>query len=462
MYNILIFGTDKLHEYEELVKAFLPTDEFRLFTDIDMVDGAGPVKPIDAVFSFHGDKNQVKFQLYQYMWSRTGKRPPWGIITGIRPVKLTGELLRKFKDPNLVQKVLTENYLVTGAKARQVIEMVYYQQQSIGSPMPGSVGIYVGIPFCPSRCAYCSFPSYQTTTEEMEPYVKTLLLEIKFVAKSMKEHNWYAETIYIGGGTPTSLNSDQLERLYGTLNESFSGKDLLEFSLEAGRPDTITFANMSQAVKAGVTRVSINPQTMNEKTLERIGRNHTKSQVNEAFRAAKSAGFKLINTDIIAGLPDETIKDFEATLDEILLLEPQNVTVHSLAMKRASRLTGQNSNFHHEQADVVAEMLAYGEACLEKRGYVPYYLYRQKQMAGSLENVGYCLPGTENIYNVRMMEENQTIIAVGAGGISKAYFPVENRLERIPNVSNYEIYIQRLDEMIIRKEKDLFRRFETC
>lgn len=462
MYNILIHGTDKLHEYEELVKVFLPTDEFHLHGDTDLAAEVDSALKMDAVFPFEGDKNRLKYQLYQFLGSITGKQPPWGIITGIRPVKLTGEILRKHGDPLLVQKILTNDFLVSEKKARQAIEMVYYQLQSAGTPKTGSVSVYVGIPFCPSRCAYCSFPSYQSDETEKERYVNALLKEINFVANGLKERKWFVETIYIGGGTPTSLNLDQLERLYASLNESFASQELVEFSLEAGRPDTVTMDKMAQAVKAGVNRISINPQTMNDQSLQRIGRNHTKKDVHQAFEIARTAGIKIINADIIAGLPGENTTDFAATLDEILMLGPQNVTVHSLAMKRASRLTGENSNFHHEQASVVAEMLTHGEETLACKGYLPYYLYRQKQMAGSLENVGYCLPGTENVYNIRIMEENQTIVAMGAGGITKAYYQADNRLERIPNVSNYQIYIERLEEMMSRKEQDLFRRFETC
>jgi len=289
-----------------------------------------------------------------------------------------------------------------------------------------------------------------------------MLREIRFVAEEMKKYSWFAETIYVGGGTPTTLNLNQLDRLFAAIRDAFVGQELKEFTLEAGRPDTITKENMSQAFQAGVNRISINPQTMQDQTLRLIGRNHNRQQVHDAFEIARNAGIGIINTDMIAGLPGESLTDFAATLDEILNLNPQNITVHSLAMKRASRLTEENKNFHFEQADVVAKMLDYSEKCLHAHDYTPYYLYRQKQMAGSLENVGYCRPGTDSIYNVRIMEENQTIIALGAGGISKAYYPSENRLERIANVSNYEIYIERLDEMILRKENDLFRRFETC
>jgi coproporphyrinogen dehydrogenase HemZ len=455
LYNIQILGTDKTHEYEELIKTFLRSDAFSLLSETDITTP-------DAAFAFTGDKNRLKFELYQYLNEETGIRPPWGIVTGIRPVKLTGDLLKIYKDPAITRDILVKEYLVTKAKAAQTVDMVLHQHNTVGFPSNRSVGIYVGIPFCPSRCAYCSFTSYQSSEAEMEQYLKVLLKEIQFVSEAMKQKAWFAETIYIGGGTPTTLSLNQLDRLFTAINNAFNCQELKEFTLEAGRPDTITKENMSQAAQAGVSRISINPQSMHEKTLRLIGRNHNRQQVYEAFEIAGNAGIGIINTDIIAGLPGETLTDFAATLDEIINLNPQNITVHSLAMKRSSRLTEENKHFHFEQADVVAEMMDYSEKCLHAQDYIPYYLYRQKQMAGSLENMGYCQAETESIYNVRIMEENQTIIALGAGGISKAYYPSENRLERIANVSNYKIYIERIDEMILRKERDLFRRFETC
>jgi oxygen-independent coproporphyrinogen-3 oxidase len=455
----LILGTHKTHEYEELIKLFLPLEEFNLWT----AEGEGPMDgQLDAVFRFHGDKNQVKYEIYKYLSKETGMRPPWGIITGIRPVKLTGELLQKHEMIEEVSRILLEEYLLSPEKADLVLEIALHQKRNIPKSSPRQVGIYIGIPFCPTRCAYCSFTSNQAGGDEMERYLQALLLEIKYVSNEMKACGWTAESIYIGGGTPTTLQIGQLQRLYEAVGNSFQGPELKEFTLEAGRPDTISKEKMEQARQAGVTRVSINPQSMKQETLALIGRNHEVSQVYEAFDIAASAGVQNINADLIAGLPDETLQDFAASLDEVMKLNPQNIMVHSLAMKRASRLTEINRNFHFQQADTVAEMLGHSETTLRNAGFLPYYLYRQKQMAGSLENVGYCKPGTENIYNIRIMEENQTIVALGAGGISKAYFPSENRLERVANVSNYEIYIERLDEMIMRKEKDLFRRFETC
>jgi oxygen-independent coproporphyrinogen-3 oxidase len=451
----LILGTEKTHEYEELIKSFLRKDDYRLLSESDRITP-------DRIFTFKGDKNRLKFELYQYLNRETGIRPPWGIVTGIRPVKLTGDLLRNCKDSVIAKEILVNEYLVSDAKATQAVEMVLHQQNTIGNPQKDSVSIYVGIPFCPSRCAYCSFTSVQSTDSEMERYLNSLLEEIKYVSEATKNRGWSAETIYIGGGTPTTLSLNQLNRLFIAIKASFHGHKLKEFTLEAGRPDTITKENMLLAVEAGVTRISINSQSMQDNTLRRIGRNHNRQQVLEAFDIARNAGIGSINTDLIAGLPGETLTDFATTLDETIALKPQNITLHSLAMKRTSRLTEENKNFHFEQGEVVAKMLEYGESRLQTQNYTPYYLYLQKQMAGSLENIGYCQAGTESIYNVRIMEENQTIIAMGAGGISKAYYPWENRLERIANVSNYEVYIERLDEMILRKENDLFRRFITC
>lgn len=455
MYKFQLSKTSKLNEYEELIKLFFTKEDFCLLPD-------GSDEQPDASFEFAGDKNLLKSQIYRYLADETGRRPPWGILTGIRPVKLVRELLKTDSDPAAVRKVLTEQYLISAEKADMVLGLAKYQSEHIGPPPQGTVGIYIGIPFCPTRCEYCSFTSNQVKEPEMERYLAALTQEIDFVGKAMKEHAWRAETIYIGGGTPTSLPLGLLERLLSATVEAFHHSALSEFTLEAGRPDTITANNMKAAVRFGVSRVSVNPQTMNEDTLLRIGRKHTVDQVRQAFDAAREAGVPAINTDIIAGLPQEGLSDFLSTLDAIMKLSPENVTVHSLAMKRASRLTGENPNFHFEQAAVARQMIETGEGLLANAGYAAYYLYRQKHMAGNLENVGYCMPGTEGVYNVRIMEENQTIIALGAGGISKAYFPTENRLERVANVSNYQIYIERLEEMLKRKENDLFRRFEKC
>jgi oxygen-independent coproporphyrinogen-3 oxidase len=268
----------------------------------------------------------------------------------------------------------------------------------------------------------------------------------------MQEKNWHAESIYIGGGTPTSLDNESFERFLSLVTAIFMNENTKEFTVECGRPDTIDSAKLLIIKKYGGNRISINPQTMSDKTLAAIGRSHNASQIQHAFKIAHTAGCDIINADLIAGLPGESVEDFLRSLQKVIDLKPVNITVHTLAVKRASKLIEQDSDVAFRQAEAASQMVKEARSILGKVGYRPYYLYRQKHMAGNMENVGYALPGTESLYNIRIMAENQTIIALGAGGISKIYYPDENRLERIPNVANYEIYIERIDDMIRRKE----------
>lgn len=272
----------------------------------------------------------------------------------------------------------------------------------------------------------------------------------------MTETGLWPEAIYIGGGTPTTLTAAQLDDLLNTVKQNMDLTRTLEFTVEAGRPDTITPDKLEIMKNHGVKRISINPQSMKEKTLEIIGRSHQPEDIVNAFQISDRVGIPIVNADLIAGLPEEEPEDFTETLKKIIDLEPENITVHTLAVKRASKLIELDKDYHYRQAECVKKMLNDGRKMLAERGYRPYYLYRQKHMAGAFENVGYCKEDTPCIYNIRIMEEHQTILALGAGGISKMYYPEENRLERVPNVSNYEIYISRIDEMLDRKEKNIF------
>jgi oxygen-independent coproporphyrinogen-3 oxidase len=283
-----------------------------------------------------------------------------------------------------------------------------------------------------------------------------LHLEISFTAEQMKRKGWFPESVYIGGGTPTTLTAEQLDGLLRHVVSAFDLSGLQEFTVEAGRPDTITADKLRVIRDYNVGRISINPQSMNAKTLERIGRKHKPDDIVEAFRLARDAGVPMINTDVIAGLPEEETEDFVLTLEQVLALQPENITVHTLALKRASKLKEIDSEYNYKQGKRVRAMLDRAKEMLDRAGYKPYYLYRQKQMTGNFENVGYAKGNTAGIYNIRIMEEAQTIVALGAGAISKAYYPGENRLERVANVSNYEIYIERLNEMLKRKEEYLF------
>lgn len=453
MYGLKLQHVENTNPYEELVKLFLLPSQYQIFTDHD-----DPVPEGTETFSYQGDKDLLKQQLYHALAQRTGKRPKWGILTGIRPVKLAGELYDKLGSLEKVQEHLVKAYLLETGKAQLICDIYQYQKQQLGRPKVNSAGVYIGIPFCPTRCLYCSFTSNQKGPEEIQRYLTALFQEIRFVGAQMKESGLETESLYIGGGTPTTLTATELADLLALIRDSFDLSQLKEFTVEAGRPDTITPEKLKTLKAFGVGRISINPQTMHDATLERIGRSHTAEQTRQAFQMAHEAGIPVINADLIAGLPGESPKEFQTSLDQVLELGANNITVHTLAVKRSSRLKELDENFHYRQPEQTEEMLERAGATLRGRNYKPYYLYRQKHTAGSTENMGYCRDDTLSLYNVRIMEEAQSIIALGAGGITKVYYPEENRLERVPNVSNYEIYIERIEEMLERKRRNLFRR----
>ncbi len=388
---------------------------------------------------------------------------PWGELTGVKPVKLTRELFkgnpyngRQPHEKQEVRRILMEERGLSSEKADLLIEIYEYQQRILGGEKYTSAGLYIGIPFCPTRCLYCSFTSNQKPYEEVERYLQALIREVEYVGRRCRETGLDIETIYIGGGTPTTLDCGQLERLLEAVLHNFDLCKLREFTLEAGRPDTITSEKLKIAKEHGVDRISINPQSMKERTLELIGRSHSPSDILKAFDIAHRSGIPVINCDLIAGLPEESVGDFEKTLETVLDLGPANITIHTLALKRASRLIEQDQTYHETHSDVVSSMIELANEILRAEGFLPYYLYRLKRMAGALENTGWCRPGTAGIYNIRIMDEQQSIIALGAGGMTKVFFPEENRLERVPNVNNYEVYIDRLQEMLERKEQGLF------
>lgn len=452
--KIQILNFEKQYLLEELIKIFLQPDQYML--------GSPDYKaePSEELIVFNrenfGEKNSISRQIYKTLSSLTGKEPEWGILTGIRPVKLCGELYEKLGDTEKTIRFLMKEYLISEEKARLIMEMYMHQKAFCGPVQKNSAGVYIGIPFCPTRCVYCSFASNQVPDSEIAEYFTALLKEVRYVGKRMRQTGIKAETIYIGGGTPTTLSSEQLDLLIKTVKDCFDLSSLREFTIEAGRPDTITAEKLSVIRGHGISRISINPQSMKAETLEKIGRSHQPSDIVAAFALAKKQGFDNINADIIAGLPGESTEDFVRTLEKVIELDPESITVHCLAVKRASRLIGIDKDFHYKQADRVCAQLSESRRILAEAGYIPYYLYRQKHMAGAFENTGYCKEGKDCIYNVRIMDEHQMMIALGAGGISKMYYPLENRLERVPNVTNYREYINRIDEMMERKEKNIF------
>ncbi len=461
LYNIILKNVENKYDYGELIKIFLRPEEFTLYTEAELAE-AEVVENTDSeriVFneSLSTDKNEIKREIYNKLFSLTGEKPEWGILTGVRPVKLTGEIFDRAGDKSKVEEILRNEYLLADEKIRLLIDTYTYQQECFGKPERNSVGLYIGIPFCPTRCLYCSFTSNQVGDAEIARYLEALKTEIQYVGRRMKETGLFAESIYIGGGTPTTLTAEQLDDLLATVEENIDLTQIREFTVEAGRPETITYEKLRKIKSHNIERISINPQTMHQKTLEIIGRQHKPEDIIQAFERAKEVGINIINADLITGLPGESPEDFAQTLDKVMALEPENITVHTLAVKRASRLVELDKDFHYKQAQTVKDMLGIAKEKLAENGFRPYYLYRQKHMAGAFENTGYCKEGAASLYNVRIMEEKQTIIALGAGGISKMYYPDENRLERVPNVSNYEIYISRLEEMLDRKEQKIFK-----
>lgn len=402
-------------------------------------------------------KNVIKKLFYQMLVGRTGHELPWGSLTGIRPTKIALSRLEDGWKEDDIRRFMKETYMTSDEKIDLSVEIAA-REKCLMEPINYDSGysLYVGIPFCPTTCLYCSFTSYPISKWKGRTglYLEALFKELEYTAEKMKGRP--LDTIYFGGGTPTSLPAEDIDAILCKLEQLFDTKNVLEFTVEAGRPDSITEEKLKVLASHGISRISINPQTMNQKTLDLIGRRHTVENVKEKFHMARALGFDNINMDLIMGLPGEDLDDVKHTLEEIEALKPDSLTVHSLAIKRAARL----NMFKEEYADLkisnTPEMIALSEACARRMGMEPYYLYRQKNMAGNFENVGYSLPGKACLYNILIMEELATIVACGAGTTTKVVFPSENRRERCENVKEVEQYISRIDEMIGRKEKILY------
>lgn len=401
-------------------------------------------------------KNVVKKMFYQMLMERTGARLPWGSLTGIRPTKIALTRLEQGWSGDDIRSFMKETYMASDEKINLSVEIAAREKKLL-EPLDYERGysLYVGIPFCPTTCLYCSFTSYPISkwTGRTGLYLEALFKELEYTAGKMKGRP--LDTIYFGGGTPTSLPAEDIHAILCKLEDLFDTAHALEFTVEAGRPDSITEEKLQVLRDHGITRISINPQTMNQKTLDLIGRRHSVEMVKERFWMAREMGFDNINMDLIMGLPEEDMDDVRHTLHEVKKLAPDSLTVHSLAIKRAARLNMFKEQYGDLKISNTPEMIDLSAACAREMGMEPYYLYRQKNMAGNFENVGYSLPGKACIYNILIMEEMQTIAACGAGTTTKVVFPSENRRERCENVKEVEQYISRIDEMIGRKEKIL-------
>ena len=485
MIGVVLKGHDYKYEVSELIKLF--TSDFRF------IDVRDCMMVIENSIFYHGDrlfsktvycenyqeilsnvdyrdlsgldererkktiKETIKRSMFKILEQKFESNVPWGILTGIRPVKIVHALLDEGKDEEYIKIKLGEDYYIKDDKIELALNIAKRERQFIYPIDENKVSLYVGIPFCPTRCYYCSFPANPVDKfgGKKPLYVEKLLQEAKGVAELLRDNNKEIETLYIGGGTPTTLSPEEMDTLIKGLYKEFDLSKIKEFTVEAGRPDTINREILEVLKKHGVDRISINPQTMNDETLQKVGRKHSVNDIIECFQLARELGFDNINMDIILGLVDENLAMVENTLKEIEKLSPESLTVHTLAVKRTSKLKENIDNYELTQFDEMTKMIDLSMKYAKKMGLNPYYMYRQKHMLGNLENIGYAKEGYECIYNIQIMEERQSNIALGAGSITKFVYADENRIERVENVKNLEQYIDRVDEMINRKYKEV-------
>ena len=360
-------------------------------------------------------------------------RPVWGILTGVRPAKLAMDYLKKGFDAEETKAILHEEMLVNPRKATLATDVAVFEKRLADETTPDTCSVYISIPFCPTRCAYCSFVSYTSPKllSLIPDYLVKLCGDIDRTFRIIRENGKRVVTVYIGGGTPTTLNETQLEILLAKVAENIDVHTLAEFTLEAGRPDTITPKKFEIAQKYGVTRVSINPQTLNDEILAAIGRRHTVEDFLRAYDVARESGIPHINTDLIAGLPDESFISFSKSVDKILALRPDNITVHTFCVKKAAEILREGTDVYSRTGGETGKSVEYSHVSVMNAGYMPYYLYRQKNTVGNFEDVGFCLPGTEGLYNILMMEELHSVFAVGAGAVTKLVSADRSHIDRI-------------------------------
>ncbi len=397
-----------------------------------------------------------------------GHTPPWGILTGVRPAKVAAALLTSGKGIIKTKKILRDEYFLTPQKAALATSVAVSEMRLTKRFEKNTCSLYVSIPFCPTRCAYCSFVSYTTKRllSMIDEYLDALKKDIDNTMQAVKELGLKVTTVYIGGGTPTILSAEQLEGLFSKIEEYIDTDSLLEFTLEGGRPDTITEEKLRVAKEHGVTRISVNPQTLSDSLLAEIGRKHTVDDFYRAYEMAKASGIRDINVDLIAGLPGDDFKNFSETIDKIIELAPGNITVHTFSVKKASDALRNNSGVYSVSGADAAKSVAYSQIKTKFAGYKPYYMYRQKNTVGNLENVGFSLEGREGRYNVYMMEEIQTIFSVGAGAVTKLVkcqrpFFTKSEIKRLFHPKYPYEYLRMTDEDRARDREEIFKFFET-
>ncbi len=479
--NLYIENHSFHYEMENLLRAFFPYEKINAIREFENFE-----KPY--VLTKYGDNISVTVSIddfektlksekcaddelrmaqliYQLLCEHFDCELPWGVLTGVRPIKL----LRKFIDADTEENALAyfaDEFKVTKEKLSLALITEKAEREILGLSQRDSFSLYLSIPFCPSRCNYCSFVSQSVEKAKhlIGDYVKLLIEEIRITSDITKKLNLRLETVYMGGGTPTTLTAEQMDEVLSAVNENFDMSTCREFTVEAGRPDTITREKLFAIKRNGVTRISINPQTLNDEVLSIIGRRHSAKDTIDAFNLARECGFDNINMDLIAGLKGDCYQSFVKTLDKVRELSPESITIHTLALKRSSDLNQNNDEIKLNIKNETSLMLSYAEKELLADDYVPYYLYRQSRMAGNLENVGWSKKGFESLYNVYIMDETHTILACGAGAVTKLKDFSSDKLERIFNFKYPYEYNTRFSELVERKSgiEEFYKRYFSC
>ncbi len=466
--QVIYIKEDKYqYDIHSLFKAFYPDEDVRVIVGEKgfNAEKEKDVSPEDEISFIDVDKskNDLKKDIYLTLSEKTGKILPWGDLTGIRPTRIAMNLVDEGKSDEEIFRYMKDTYLVSDEKINLSIDIARREKQVLKDiDYQNGYSLYIGIPFCPTTCLYCSFTSYPIGAFKgiVDDYISCLKKEIDYVTKDFAGKT--LDTVYIGGGTPTTLEPDQIRELIGYLRERVDLSHVKEFTVESGRPDSITREKLKAMKEMGVTRISVNPQTMSDATLRVIGRQHTVAQLIDSFNMAREEGFDNINMDIILGLPGEDASDVQHTIDEIKKLSPDDLTVHSLAIKRGSRLfeairerelRGEMKTTMLESMNNTGEMMEIARKGAYDLGLEPYYLYRQKNISGNFENTGYARPGKAGIYNILINEEVQSIVALGAGTVTKRVYGEGGRIERCDNVKDVKLYMDNIEEMIDRKRK---------
>ena len=465
--EIKIKLNDMKYRYDiyQMFNIYFPLDEIKFLDDGDYI-----VNILDNKVEFiNGDyyketaiseniKEDIKRLVFSSLKDITEEEYPWGILVGIRPSKIALKYLEEGKTEEEIIEIFKKKHLASEEKAKLCIEIAKTEVSFVNNDSK-NIAIYIGMAFCPTRCFYCSFAANPIMGNKklVNPYLEALIYEIREMKKYVDERNLNIETVYFGGGTPTAVNNEEFELIMQEAYNAFvKGKEIKEFTVECGRPDSITKEKLETMKKFNVTRISINPQTMNDETLKMIGRGHNSKDVIEKFNLARSMGFNDINMDMIIGLPGEGIKEVLHTKEEILKLYPDSLTVHGLSLKRASILYENfilKKGIQVKKQAELADMYEESRILAKKLGLHPYYMYRQKNMVGNMENLGYSRKGAECIYNIQMIEDKQTIIALGADAVSKVVFLEEGRIERFANIKDVREYCNRIEEMVEGKKK---------